>query len=217
MPTWSVEEKAINFLDLTITCEVGYMSFKPYRKPLNSYERLPFTSAHPLHVKRAAFLGEVSRMAPLCSRYPTYYTEISHVRDIYLKRGYPSQLLYTWIRQEARNRWDSRYENKKEALEGSPFWLKSVYNDVWKHIDLRKVWSAMEDTLNKAETPLAEYDSIKLSLKKFRNLGEINNHMNADQQRALLLEEERAICEMGRSPSPAEDEMNYMHHMYKYV
>ena len=40
----------------------------------------------------------------------------------------------------------------------------------------------MEDMLNKAETPLAEYDSIKLSLKKFRNLGEINNHMNGDQQ-----------------------------------
>ena len=75
----------------------------------------------------------------------------------------------------------------------------------------------MENTLNKAETPLAEYDSIKLSLKKFRNLGEINNKLNADQQGACLLEEERAICEMGRSPSPAEDDMNYMHHMYKYV
>src|SRR5205085_9152229 len=72
--TWSVEEKAVNFLDLTVTMEAGYLSFKPYRKPLNSYERLPFTSAHPLHVKRAAFLGEVSRMARLCSRYPTYYT-----------------------------------------------------------------------------------------------------------------------------------------------
>ena len=60
--TWSVEEKAVNFLNLTITCEAGYLSFKPYRKPLNSYERLPFTCAHPLHVKRAAFLGEVSRI-----------------------------------------------------------------------------------------------------------------------------------------------------------
>ena len=39
--TWSVEEKAVNFLDLTITCETGYLSFKPYRKPLNGYERPP--------------------------------------------------------------------------------------------------------------------------------------------------------------------------------
>ena len=61
--TWSVEEKAFNFLDLNITCETGYLSFKPYHKPLNSYERLPFTSAHPLHVKRAAFVGQVSRIS----------------------------------------------------------------------------------------------------------------------------------------------------------
>jgi hypothetical protein len=211
--TWTVEEKAVNFLDLTVSLEAGYLSFKPYRKPLNSYERLPFTSAHPLHVKRAAFLGEVSRIARLCSRYNTYYTEIAHVRDIYLRRGYPGALLHNWIRQEARNRWDSRYENKKEALEGSPFWLKSVYNDVWKHVDLRKVWSAMEDTLNKAETPLAGYDSIKLSLKKFRNLGEINNAMNADEQRAFLSEEERVRQEMDDSDSPAEDlDHNYRVH-----
>ena len=68
----------------------------------------------------------------------------------------------------------------------------------------------MENTLNKAETPLAEYDSIKLSLKKFRNLGEINNKMNADEQRVLLAEEERANCERDRSPSPTEN-VDYLH------
>ena len=127
---------------------------------------------------------------------------MSYVRDIYLKRAYPPYLLYTWIRQKARNRWDSRYENKKEALEVSPFWLKSVYNNVWKHIDLRKVWSAMETSLNKDSTPLAQYDSIMLSLKKFRNHGEISNKHNTDQQRAFLLEEQRAQQEVSRSPSP---------------
>ena len=208
--TWSVEEKALNFLDLTISCETGYLSFKPYRKPLFRYERLPLTTAHPLYVKREAFLGEVSWISRLCSKYDTYYNKIAHVGDIYLKRAYPPHLLYTWIRQEARNRWDSRYENKQEALEGSPFWLELVYNDVWKHIDLRKVWTAMENRLNKAETPLAEYDSIKLSLKKFRNLGEINKKMNADKQRVFLAEEERANCEMDPSPSSTEN-VDYLH------
>ena len=208
--TWSVEEKAVNFLDLTITCEMGYLSCKPYRKPLNSYERLPFTSAHPLYVKRAAFLGEVSRISLLCSKSDTYYNEIAHDRDIYHKRAYLPHLLYTWIRQEARNRWDSRYENKKEAVEGSPFWLKSVYNDVWKHIDLRKVMTAIEDTLKKAETPLAEHDSIKLSLKKFRNHGEINNKMNANEQRVFLAEEEHANSEIDHSSSPTEN-VDYLH------
>ena len=77
-----------------------------------------------------------------------------------------------------------------------------MYNDVWKHIDLRKVWSAMENSLKKESTPLAQYDSVKVSLKKFRNLGEISNKHNADQQRAFLLEEERAQQEVSCSPSP---------------
>ena len=68
----------------------------------------------------------------------------------------------------------------------------------------------MEDRLNKAKTLLAEYDSIKLSPKKFRNLGEINNKMNADEQRVFLAEEERANCEMDRSPSPTQN-VDYLH------
>jgi hypothetical protein len=187
--TWSVEEKTNNFLDLQVTLEQGYLSFKPYRKPLNSYERLPFTSAHPVHVKRAAFCGEVSRMARLCSNSNSYFTEIGYVRDIYLRRGYPSQLLHTWIKAEAKNRWNSRYEDTPNTLGGSPLWLKSKYNAVWKHIDLHKVWSAMETGIDKEGTPLESVNSIKLSLARYRNLGEISNKYNADVQRGLLVEE----------------------------
>ena len=68
----------------------------------------------------------------------------------------------------------------------------------------------MENTLKKAETPLAKYDSIKLSLKKFRKLGEINNKMNADEQRVFLAEEECTNCEMDRSPSATEN-VDFLH------
>ena len=68
----------------------------------------------------------------------------------------------------------------------------------------------MENTLNKAETLLAEYDSIKLSLKKHRNLEEINNKMNADEQRVFLSEEDRVNCEMEPSHSPTEN-VDYLH------
>ena len=144
--TWSVSKESIEFLDLEVTQEGGkYFSFKPYRKPLNSYERLPFTSYHPLHVKRAAFCGEVSRMARLCSNHDRFYNEVSYVRDIYLKRGYPGALLHKWIKAESKNRWESRYKDAPEATGGNSLWLKSVYNEVWKHIDLHKVWSAMTE------------------------------------------------------------------------
>ena len=191
--TWSVDKETINFLDLEITQEAEkYFSFKPYRKPLNSYERLPWTSYHPVHVKRAAFCGEISRMARLCSNKNKFYNEVSYVKEIYLKRGYPNTLLHTWIKKESNSRWESRYKDAPEAEEGNSLWLKSVYNNVWKHIDLHKVWTAMVDGRDIESSPLGHIKDIKLSLKRFRNLGEINTKYNADILRALHVEEEVA-------------------------
>ena len=191
--TWSVDKETINFLDLEVTQEGGkYFSFKPYRKPLNSYERLPWTSYHPVHVKRAAFCGEISRMARLCSNKKMFYNEVSYVKEIYLKRGYPNALLHTWIKKESNNRWESRYKDAPEAEGGSSLWLKSVYNNVWKHIDLHKVWTAMVDGRDIESSPLGHIKDVKLSLKRFRNLGEINNKYNADILWALHVEEEVA-------------------------
>jgi hypothetical protein len=129
--TWSVEEKSIAFLDLNIQISGNDIQFFPYRKPLNSYERLPFTSAHPLHVKRAAFCGEISRIARLCSKREVYIKELEYVRDIYLKRDYPCRLLEKWISAESSKRWNIRYENAPEASGEDSLWLKSEYNDVW--------------------------------------------------------------------------------------
>ena len=198
--TWSVDKKTINFLDLQITQEAGYISFAPYRKPLNSYERLPFTSFHPEHVKRAAFCGEVSRIARLCSNHSTYFTQVSYVRDIYLKRGYPGQLLHKWIKAEAKNRWDSRNTDAPEEQGQSALWLKSEYNNVWQHINLHKVWSAMLKGRVTKPLPLEHITDIKLSLKRFRNLGEINNRYNADTLRALRVEEDVELLQQDVEP-----------------
>ena len=189
--TWSVDKVTINFLDLQITQEAGYLSFQPYRKPLNSYERLPYNSYHPIHVKRAAFSGEISRMARICSKHDFYFDQVAYVRDIYLKRGYPRQLLARWIRNEAKSRWANRYKDSSEDEGGRALWMKSTYNNVWSFIDLHKVWSAMNEgrPVNTRDSPLEHIEDVKLSLKRFRNLGEINNKYNADVLRDFHVEE----------------------------
>ena len=75
---------------------------------------------------------------------------------------------------------------------GNSLWLKSEYNNVWKHIDLHKVWTKMLDGRDIEKSPIGHIRDIKLSLKRFRNLGEINNGYNADILRALHVEEEVA-------------------------
>ena len=81
---WEVDGRSTTFLDLSISLENYSIVFHPYCKPLNHYERLPFSSSHPLLVKRGAFLGEMSRMARLCSYEKDYKTAVYQVRDIYL-------------------------------------------------------------------------------------------------------------------------------------
>ena len=105
---WEVDERSTTFLDLSISLENDSIVFRLYRKPLNHYERLPFSSSHPLLVKRGAFLGEMSRMARLCSFEKDYKTAVYQVRDIYLHRGYPVGMLNSWIENNYKSKWQSR-------------------------------------------------------------------------------------------------------------
>ena len=102
---WEVDERSTTFLDLSISLENDGIVFRPYRKPLNHYERLPFSSSHPLLVKRGAFLGEMSRMAHLCSFEKDYKTAVYQVQDIYLHRGYPVRMLNSWIKNNYKSKW----------------------------------------------------------------------------------------------------------------
>ena len=102
---WGVDERLTTFLDLSISLENDGIVVRPYRKPLNHYEQLPFSSSHPLLVKRGAFLGEMSRMARLCSFEKDYKTAVYQVGDIYLHRGYPVGMLNAWIRNNYKNKW----------------------------------------------------------------------------------------------------------------
>ena len=85
---WEVHEPSTSFLVLSISLENDSIVFRPYCKPLNHYERLPFSASHPLLVKQGAILGEMSSMARLCSLKKDYNTAVYQVRDICFNRGY---------------------------------------------------------------------------------------------------------------------------------
>ena len=72
--TWSFSETAIDFLDMTVFFDTrNSLEHVPFRKKNNSMQRIPWASHHPLDVKRGTFIGEMSRLATLCSR-SEYYT-----------------------------------------------------------------------------------------------------------------------------------------------
>ena len=67
--TVEVSEHRMVFLDLEIfrNKKDSHFQFRAFRKPLNHFERIPFSSAHPYWMKRGAFVSELSRLATLSS------------------------------------------------------------------------------------------------------------------------------------------------------
>ena len=64
---------------------------------------------------------------------------------------------------------------------------------MWKHIDLHKVWASMVDGRDIEKSPLGLIRDIKLSLSRFKNMGEINNGFNAHILQGLHVEENDRI------------------------
>lgn len=64
--TWEVGTSIV-FLDIEISIAGNCIDFKPYRKPLNHFERIPWSSTHPKWMKKGTFVGELGRLAGLSS------------------------------------------------------------------------------------------------------------------------------------------------------
>ena len=92
--TWDIKEEGEGpspFLDLDIYVlpESPRVDFKLIRKPMKHFLRVSWDSAHPYAVKRAGFLGKLTRMATCSSTYENYQAATMEYREILLARGYP--------------------------------------------------------------------------------------------------------------------------------
>jgi len=96
---WEVDKYHMVFLDLEImhVPSTGQYDFCPYRIPLNHFERIPFSSAHPKWMKKGTFLGEMSRLAALLSNLDIYKQSVEELASIYLSREYPLNVVKDWI------------------------------------------------------------------------------------------------------------------------
>ena len=91
---WEVSEYHTPFLDLLVYLDPadGSVQHKPYKKPMNHRERIPWTSAHPKDVKKGTFTGEMSRLAVLSSKPEHYLEAIADLQNLYIACRYPTNL-----------------------------------------------------------------------------------------------------------------------------
>jgi hypothetical protein len=140
---WSASPHYQVFLDMTIYVDKdGMLQHMPYRKSRSHQERIPWTSYHPLDVKRGTFIGEMSRLATLCSLRSHYITAIKGLVALYIKRGYPQELVEKWTSDNMSNRWNRRLSEPTQPREAVPdevLVLKSTFNSAWDYFNAKEL------------------------------------------------------------------------------
>ena len=131
---WAVSDSQCQFLDATIFKKNNKLEWKPYVKARNNRERIPWVSHHPIDVKRGVYIGELSRLAVLCSNKDIYIEAVKDLNALYQTRGYPVPLFTSWCRKNIQERWEKRFvlrnadhiDDKQSVLV-----LKTRFDDVW--------------------------------------------------------------------------------------
>ncbi|TLS31200.1 hypothetical protein PpBr36_02174 [Pyricularia pennisetigena] len=136
-----------------------------FRKPMNRFLYIPWSSAHPLHVKKGFVKAELTRFAILCSRYEFFAEARMEFYGNLRRRGYPVETLRQWFLQI---QYDDRARillPKQKIDNGAPLMLSGHYNPVWDYVDVKEVLDAARSLWTKEELP----ESLKQPL--IRSLG----------------------------------------------
>jgi hypothetical protein len=141
--TWSAPMQSAVFLDVFVWISpFGSMQWKPYSKPHNHKERIPWISAHTTTVKRGTFYGELSRLAILSSTEHIFRGEVRGLATLYRNRGYPDKVIKSWLK-ETHSRWINRHtpRPRRDAV----LVLKSDMNPVWNAFPLQELTEIVHD------------------------------------------------------------------------
>jgi hypothetical protein len=156
---WSASEWNIPFLDLLmiIDPETNRVEHKPYRKSRNHLERIPWASHHPKDVKKGTYIGEMSRLAVLCSRSSFYIEALQELALLYIARGYPADLVNAWSKKYSAVRWNNRLREAGGVSDtGDVFVLKSQFNRVWDNFESQELGRIIVKAWEDYEIPIRD-------------------------------------------------------------
>jgi hypothetical protein len=203
---WSASEKNMPFLDMLVyidPCERRRPQHKPYRKARNHLERIPWASAHPLDVKKGTFIGEMSRLATLSSTHANYLEGLRDLHDLYFSRGYPQDLISSWLRVNSQIRWQRRLGSPSDPVD--VFVLKTYFNPAWEALNIHTlgqlVTSSWIDSLIDIDMTNRQHDNLN---KRLRTTG-VDTETNATERWFHFLGRDadgREIPAIRLSPNP---------------
>lgn len=165
---WTRSSTDIHFLDVQLYLIKDSLVTDVYRKALNRYMYIPFSSGHPIRVKKALVKAERTRFAMICSTEDRRLRVERHFRVNLYRRGYPSTMLDKWFSLDLKPR------EERTNL----YLLPSEYNPVWEYINVQKLEEAYRQVVLNTNVENELPVNIILSLKRGRNLYDIFHREN---------------------------------------
>lgn len=179
---WSVSSLRNEFLDIELirgnqqlglrVCET-----RLFRKELNKHLYIPWSSAHPLHVKKGFVKAELTRLAIISSKNEFFAEARKEFYGNLRRRGYPPQALNLWFQQV---QYDSRPTLllPKIRKESAPLMLSGHYNPVWEYVDVKEVLASARRFWAREELPESLKESLIRSLGRTTSLFDLLSTWN---------------------------------------
>lgn len=176
---WDCSKLKNEFLDIEILriqnrMEPGHLATRLFRKPMNRFLYIPWSSAHPLHVKKAFVKAELIRFAIVSSEVGYFAEARKQFYGNLRRRGYPPQILDAWFTQVCYSQRQVLLAPKKEKEEQAPLMLAGQYNPVWEYINVEEVIrKAMIGFSLEKELPESLAVSLIRSLRRTTSVGDL--------------------------------------------
>lgn len=196
---WNKSQMRLEFLDTEVIQYPDYsLHFRLWRKPLNHFQYLPWSSSHALAVKRSLVKGELTRINTNSSKQE-FFDEAS--KDFWhhlVARGYPVRVLRSWFKMV---QWSRNQKTIRQTPESTPLMLPGTYNPIWSYISVEKIREALLEgwtTGNEIPDSLINSRVIKV-LSRPVNLGSFAKKSNrmllaTDDYELITNEDEDVQC-----------------------
>lgn len=209
---WDCSKLKNEFLDIEILriqnrLQPSYLATRLFRKPMNRFLYIPWSSAHPLHVKKAFVKAELIRFTIVSSQVEYFADARRQFYGNLRRRGYPPQILDTWFTQVYYSQRQIFLAPRKDAEDLAPLMLAGQYNPVWEYINVDQILrKALPAWSLERELPEVLTTSLIRSLRRTTSLGDLLSvwnkttlHPTNTSSETLLTERELVVPSGGLS------------------
>jgi hypothetical protein len=176
---WEAKDN-IPFLDCEVHLHGQEVCVRPYTKTLAHYQYIPWSSGHPVHVKRSLVKTELLRYSATSAKIEYFDERKKRLHTHLRSRGYPERALQAWMRQVQWRHPTDRY-HRSDGIRDVKLLAASEYNPVWESVKLGPVWDAfLEEVCSWREPHLPPFRGMTQSLQRTSNLWDEVRRINKE-------------------------------------